>query len=314
MKEIRTTAIISQSIFDNPLVDRRVQSGILHVINYLSTAYGYIKAPISETNLAVNELLSTSYSLKPLSQETLKIFIEKFKRYGLTIEIEGEALVFEPFILQDVEPELRIDHKQIDKSLSEVFALHKPVHLIRRLEETEKTIRDLSKRQIGFLSTSKLHDRREISDKLAEMVERANEHIYIMLAFYQEDISFFANFLGNKVRTASLDLKIIYNPNDPKNRKFIQRLYDLIGTERDFFRVYDSLNLKGTRGKKFIGNLHSKAVMTEKELLVGSANFTARSMYYNIENAIYTNDVVSVKTANTFFLTLWNKLRVASAI
>ncbi|MFX0210370.1 MAG: phospholipase D-like domain-containing protein, partial [Candidatus Hodarchaeota archaeon] len=78
--------------------------------------------------------------------------------------------------------------------------------------------------------------------------------------------------------------------------------------------VYDSLNLKGAQEKKFIGNLHSKAVITEKELLVGSANFTARSMYYNVENAIYTNDMESVKASKSFFLNLWNKLRVASAI
>ena len=315
MKEIRTSIIISQGLCENPLVDRKIQSVLLHILSALSNSYGFDRVPTSEVLDASNRVLKEIGIPELLTQKIFEIYAKKFEDYDLSFQTESNGVTIEPFLLRDSTEEICIDKDKIAKGLSKVFVLHKPTYLLQRLEKANEKISDLSRRQIEFLSTSKMCAKKEISDRLAEMINRAHDHIYIMLAFYQEDVSFFANFLSNRILSGNLDLKIIYNPRDRKNREFIKKLYNLMGqTNREFFRVYQPENVVGLHEGRFIGNLHSKAVVTESELLVGSANLTGLSMYYNIENALYTNDLESVKTANSFFLDLWNKLRPAIAI
>ena len=313
MIELPGTVIISLGVYDSPLIDRRVQSTLLHILSHLTREYGYAIVPISEVMDATNDILHKE-GIPSLSREALNIFLAGFNNYGLQIELVGNTVRLIPFCLKNLEEELHLQEGSIEKSCTEVFNTHKPIYLTKKLREAELCIKGLSSRRIEFLSTSKIHGKKEISDRLAEMIDRAQGNVFIMLAFYQEDVSFFSNFLGNKVLDSDLDLKIIYNPKDKKNREFIRRLRKTLGMDRDFFRIYDPNHLEDEYERKFIGNLHSKAVITETELLVGSANLTGMSMYHNVENAIYTNDGKAVGDAKDFFVDLWDRLRPVYAI
>jgi len=313
LKELNARMIISQGVYNSPLIDRRVQSVLLHIMNYLVNEYGFSTVSIKNIQKIANEILGEE-RLKSLTRKCFEKFIDVFNEYDISKRVSDDVLELEPFLLKNVEPDLIVDENLIEASCSRVYSMCKPTYLMQRLENASKLIADLSTRRVEFLSTSKIHKSKEISDKLAEMIDNAYKHVYMMLAFYQEDVSFLSNFLGNKVRNSKLELKIIYNPKDKKNREFIKQLFTIVRPHQDFSRVYGPKHLKDEYEGKFIGNLHSKAVMTEAELLVGSANLTGMSMYYNVENAIYTNDPESVRSANRFFISLWDKLRPVYAI
>jgi phosphatidylserine/phosphatidylglycerophosphate/cardiolipin synthase-like enzyme len=302
-------------LYNSPEIDRRIQTVLLHVLSALTINYGFRKIDLSEIETTVNTLVTKNFSFGSVSQKQLEAYINKFKNYGLSIEITGKEITTEQFSLQENDPDLAMSEEQIEDILGSVLKLHTPIYLNQQLSQTQEALTQLAQNQVQFLATSKIQNKRDISEKLATMINEAKQHVYIMLAFYEEDVSFLANFLSNKVLNSQLDLRIIYNPKDKKNRDFIRKMHCLMNQQKtDFFRVYHPEYIKDIGEGKFIGNLHSKAVVTENALLVGSANLTAMSLYYNIETALYTNDMKSVEQANEFFVNLWNRLSIVGAI
>lgn len=261
----------------------------------------------------LGEYLSLSMLELEINQNELDRFIKGFTIYGLDYEFESSVIVTNNFELIKDEIELEINYDILIECVKKKYSIYSPTLLVKKIDDLTNQLNDYNSLKIKFLSTSRLFEKQEISKGLSEMITNSKDHIYMMLSFYQEDILFFSDFLVSKILESGIEFKVIYNSNDPKNEEFIRRVMKGIGGDTNFFRSY-SWRLLKTPVKKFVGNLHSKSVITESELLVGSANLTSQSMLSNVENAIYTNHKVSVKVANEFFLSLWNELRSPNAL
>lgn len=314
MIDFSLNSIINQGVYDTPDVDRDIQKIIIYCFYLIMFDYGFLNYGLSDIVNILDEYIGSNNLNLDFSGNYLLKYIEGFKNYGLDVNINAEIINIEPFIINDIENcDLKF-FESLSKIINKKYGLYEPLYFKQLLEDRENRLKELSDLKIEFLCTSRLFEKKEISDKMAEMIKNANDHIYMMLAFYQEDVLFFSDFLITKILNSNIDLKIIYNPNDSKNAEFIKLLYQKFDDEDiDFFRAYGASYLK-RYPRKFVGNLHSKAVITESELLVGSANLTAMSLYHNVENALYTTHNKSVKTANDFFRSLWNELRPINAI
>jgi len=314
VRKINENLIISQNIRKDPKRDRLIQIIILEILNYIHSNYGFTQIRLEDLYKIINKYFILSKIDESINQNEIQEYILGFQNYELTNSVENKIMNTVPFEFIKEDTFFTINYENIKKSTNEMYNLYNPILLKEEIQIQNKKLEEYKNLEISFLSTSRLFEKREISKKLANIINNAENHIYMMLSFYQEDVLFFSDFLINKVLNTGVDLRIIYNPNDIKNEDFIRLLIKGIGLEDlDFFRAYGSLYLKDSK-KKFVGNLHSKTVMTESELLVGSANLTAMSLYHNVENALYTNHQVSVKQANDFFDSLWIKLRPPNAI
>jgi phosphatidylserine/phosphatidylglycerophosphate/cardiolipin synthase-like enzyme len=313
LKEIKSNRLLSLGILNDPFLDRFVQYSVLYTINEIHKLYGFSRIKMDDLYTIINGYFSSSNIKIPFDTNILVKLIPGLSIYGVEVKVDEKIFSFDRFSLENKDVDLRIDEKILLDKISEVYGIYEPTLLIKELQSSQNKVKESEQLKINFLITSKLFEKKEISEKLATMINNANEHVYIMLAFYEQDMLFFSDFLLAKMLTSKIDLKVIYNPNDTKNEEFLERLMKKLGNNTDFFRAYSARYLKNPV-QAFVGNLHSKAIITESELLVGSANLTVMSMYNNVETAIYTNHIESVKTANDFFELLWVKLRSPNAI
>jgi phosphatidylserine/phosphatidylglycerophosphate/cardiolipin synthase-like enzyme len=301
-----------------PQEDRLVQASVLTILEIAGTHFGLPSIQLDDL-VSIMKECAASFPLKCMEVENPDInrYVQHFQtHYHLPTVVDTESRIEIPEFEVICEPGFSTLREKLRSDLVNRWARYDPSRFRQKIQYLEQQLQAAStKGVIQFEMTSGIHRERQIADRIAQMIRQAKKHIYLMLAFYDEDVLFFADFLQAEVERNNADLRIIYSPMSNVNKRLILRLRDHL-PQRDFFRAYSYSYMVSADGSKlpYVGNLHSKSLSTETELLVGSANVTAHALYHNVETALYTNDPKTVESANSFFLDIWKRLRRPDAI
>lgn len=263
---------------------------------------------ISELTSVVEEKLQIIKSQKlNINRITLYNSIQNLSRYPIELEciFKDDSLTFK-FKYSELEldtPEMKcfadeIEVKGIFKGPDYSNIIHKKIDEIEKLSDKLKYYESIETR---FVVTSSLTNKREIWDEATKIISNAVERIYLMIAFYEEDLAFERLIIS--IAKRNIDLKILYRYSEEENLRLVEKLQEEI-QKKNAFRGYAPRFLCD-REMQYIGNLHSKMVLTENFLLVGSANLTANSLKKNEESAIITNDPNAIKAATDQFMEVW---------
>lgn len=172
------------------------------------------------------------------------------------------------------------------------------------INELEKKLKRYKRVENQFLTTSSLKDCKDIWKETTRIISNLESKLYMMIAFYEEDYAF-ERLLKTVINEKKPEVKILYRFGEKDNLNFIRSLKKEIQDGSNFkVKPYNKNHLK-KKQTKYIGNLHSKMILTNDYLLVGSANLTPLSKRKNEESAILTNDEKLVKEATSHFLEIW---------
>ncbi|NAS88126.1 hypothetical protein C4E24_00045 [ANME-1 cluster archaeon AG-394-G21] len=149
-----------------------------------------------------------------------------------------------------------------------------------------------------FVQTSPNLGVTEIKEKIREMINNANERIWICSRFITE---FWTDIMNLKREKSNLDVKIItlpkaeaYNKYKGDGRKFVHPAFDA---------------LQRLLGKDFITEplLHARLYILDNEVLVSSADITPEQLEKEYNAGILTRDEETVEDAIKFFENIWNE-------
>jgi phosphatidylserine/phosphatidylglycerophosphate/cardiolipin synthase-like enzyme len=100
-----------------------------------------------------------------------------------------------------------------------------------------------------------------------------------------------------------LDVRIIYRSESADNPEFVEDIKKSFPNKK-IIKEYTFKKCIIKDGR-YIGNLHSKMIINENSILVGSANLSQLSLLSNEESGIYTNHPDIVEKARLHYLKIW---------
>jgi len=149
-----------------------------------------------------------------------------------------------------------------------------------------------------FLQTSPNLGVTEIKEKIREMINNANERIWICSRFITE---FWTDIMNLKREKPNLDVKVITHPIKGKmkqkyegeGKKFVEPAFDA---------------LQRLLGKDFKPEplLHARLYIADNEVLISSADITSEQLEKEFNAGIWTRDKETVEEAIKFFENIWN--------
>ncbi len=305
MKSSSLLAILDGS--RSPQVSKTIQKVLLAVAEEFTEDYGVKSVPLRAFSDIVNETLSGS-SVTPLADEDLRFYLAEL---GKRLSAKST-----PLFLEDARVGLRhvdiewddFDPGDVRRRIHERYPI-RPEAMRERLHELEDRSQRLAQRTLQLRFTSPIVNAAEIYDAISKIINSAKTRLYIMIAFFGDELKFFPEFVAAVANVSDLDVRVlIRDPGSdaPANRELATRLRGQF-VDRDVVRIYggDYAVSGGAR----IGNLHSKMMLSEQYLLVGSANLTTRSLGTNEESAVFTNDPELVQRAYDHFRLVWNQFK-----
>jgi hypothetical protein len=246
----------------------------------------------------INEVLSEN-GLELMDEKELDERCRQLSMYfpdqPTGFKINGEVLKF---------PEIRVDWDDFDqeavKDKVKTRMPFDPLLLRKKIHSVSKDLEERLLRKTDFLMTNSLSMEKSIQERFRVVLREVSEYLYICVAFGEDDIPFFWDFLSDVVKRGNIEFKMLYRARNKKNREIVASLAEQLEGLGNF-REYSRERLRSTYEVPYIGNLHSKMIVTEKYLLVGSANVTKQSLEYNLETAIGTNDPDLIHVAKSAF-------------
>ncbi|KAF5432349.1 PLD-like domain-containing protein [Candidatus Methanophagaceae archaeon] len=149
-----------------------------------------------------------------------------------------------------------------------------------------------------FIQTSPNLGATEIKEKISEMLNNANERIWICSRFITE---FWTDIMNLKREKPKLDVKIITLPKAEAHNKYK-------GTGRKFVQpAFDAL--QRLLGNDFITEplLHARLYIVDNEVLVSSADISSEQLEKEFNAGIWTRDEETVEAALKFFENIWKE-------
>ncbi|MHA1439604.1 MAG: phospholipase D-like domain-containing protein [Promethearchaeota archaeon] len=304
----------------SPKLDREIQKSFFLIINHILNNYGFVRIKILDVLYILNQIIQKKFNLQSLSESELLFLVNFYNQY-FSIEHIGNNLIIK--VINDINIK---DYKIIEENdeivvlCKAIYDLYRPFFLNKKIEKLQKKINELTKikkelknlSQIEYLTTDSIRDKREISEKIAELIQNSDKFIYLTVSYYDADIFYFANLIEEKLKRENLqnkklDFKILYRPREANNKDLIINLKNKLNPLGyfNFYKAFDFKNLIESLKGKFIGNLHSKDIITDRGILIGSANVTQYSLAHNFETAIFTNNLKIIQKANSIFNDIW---------
>jgi len=149
-----------------------------------------------------------------------------------------------------------------------------------------------------FVQTSPNLGVTEIKEKIHEMLNNANERIWICSRFITE---FWADIIKLKHEKPNLDVKIITLPKDEAYNKYK-------GEGRKFVHpAFDTLQRLLRKDFKPEPLLHARLYIVDNEVLVSSADITSEQLEKEFNAGIWTRDKETVEDAIKFFENIWTE-------
>ena len=150
-----------------------------------------------------------------------------------------------------------------------------------------------------FIQTSPNLGVTEIKEKIREMLNNANERVWICSRFITE---FWADIIKLKREKTNLDVKVIIHPikgkmkqkYEEEGKKFVEPAFDA---------------LQRLLGKDFKPEplLHARLYIVDNEVLISSADITSEQLEKEFNAGIWTRDKETVKEAIKFFENIWKE-------
>ena len=171
------------------------------------------------------------------------------------------------------------------------------------LEEVEwkkmLTKQKLERTKPTFVQTSPNLGVMEIKEKIQEMLNSANERIWICSRFITE---FWTDIIKLKQEKPQLDVRIVTHPVTGKNKARYE------GDGKKFVvPAFDAL--QRLLGKNFRTQplLHARLYVVDDEVLIASADITSEQLEKEFNAGIWTRDKETVEEAVIFFENLWKE-------
>lgn len=231
-----------------------------------------------------------------------------FRLDGPTVSLLPGATQISWSKLPDV---LETVHLTMGAAMQEAYDAEIPDQLLAERSRMEEELR-LAKTtgESDLLVTCGILGIEEIRQALEDLITNAGARLYFLVAYYEENVDFLAAYIAERVLHARLDLRVIYRPGDAQNRRLILKLQQRLGSsgQADFFRAYDPKFLDESMKSRLanVGRLHAKMALSERELIIGSANLTHLALNHNLEVAIRTRRPQLLAIATSLFERLWD--------
>ncbi len=196
-------------------------------------------------------------------------------------------------------------------TVSAVHSAELPDMLLSEKAELEEQLRIArSTAESDLLVTCGILGLDEIRQALEELITNANSRLYFAVAYYEENVDFLASYIAERVLRNRLDFRVMYRPRDAQNRRLILKLQQRLAASgyTDFFRAYDPRWLDGELRNRLgsVGHLHAKMALSEREIIVGSANLTHLALNQNLELAVRTKEPRLLAISTSLFERLWD--------
>lgn len=283
-----------------------IQKVVLALAEELSGRYGAMNVPLPLFFQWVNEMLIQT-GVRELTGEQLENYLVSINKAWLDqpkpFRARGDTLELESIIIE-------WDDGFDSTSIQQFVQLKCPIvperHL-ERIKQLRKIEKERETEELKFLVTSPLRSKSEIYDHISTLIRCCQKRLYIMVAFYDDELDFFTSFLTEVAKLKNLDLKIIIrDPERTKNNdQFISDILTKL-PDRESLRIFSRFSIVGMVENP--GYLHSKMMVTENAVMVGSANLTKLSLKKNEESAIYSNSTNIIEQATNHFLLVWDRL------
>lgn len=171
------------------------------------------------------------------------------------------------------------------------------------LEEVEwkemLTTQKLELTKPTFIQTSPNLGVTEIKEKIREMLNNANERIWICSRFITE---FWTDIITLKRDKPDLDVRIVTHPVTGKNKARYE------GDGKKFVEpAFSALQRLLGKNLKTQPLLHARLYLVDNEVLIASADITSEQLEKEFNAGIWTRDKATVEAAVKFFENLWNE-------
>lgn len=332
--EIGLNHIKKNRLFDNIFIERtrpdsdcEFQFCVFSILSLASEKFGFSWISFGDmVSILQNVLQNTEWmcSQKNIEQILKKYLIEVL---GMKLSKTDRLHIKLPYIVK-LKPEIFMIKKfeELHNNCLKVFAEKFPYPQFKDniIQSLKEKIDQLSLFQSKKYYSIKFHatkgfgkERDDIYTAILDMLEQAKKSVKFMIAYYSEDLKALARLLGLKAAEGVQVNIILRWAEDSKeeNKKLIEeifRTFNLKGSGWENFRYalypkFEDLNMRKMR----VTNLHAKMLIIDyRKLLIGSANITIPSLCRNIEVAITTTHLPTVKEAERFFEEVWNSLEI----
>lgn len=205
---------------------------------------------------------------------------------------------------------------EISEYISNKYFYEIPVELNNSICELKKKIANYEQEyDISYLTTNPLDGSIDISKKIGEIIQKCDKFLFFSIPYYDYEINFLINLLDEKLHKQKilnnpLDFRVLYR-DDESAKKFVMelaiKLQDIYpsGFWKKFNRQFLVKRVTPNEFKR-IGNLHSKMIISEIGVLIGSANLTNNSLISNYETAFFTNKPQIIQVAKENFENVWS--------
>jgi hypothetical protein len=150
-----------------------------------------------------------------------------------------------------------------------------------------------------FVQTSPTLALTEIKDKIREMLNNANERIWICSRFITE---FWTDIITFKREKPHLDVRIVTHPITGQNKARYE------GAGKKFVDpAFSALQRLLGKNLKTQPLLHARLYIVDNEVLVASADITSEQLEKEFNAGIWTRDKETVEAAASFFENLLNE-------
>lgn len=307
----------------SPRIDREIQKFVFLVVDQILKNYGYLKIKIDEFLVILNQVIKSKLNITIITKDELIFIFDNHQNFFFIEKFNGIDIlcIKKFFIINDFNDD---DHlkKQILGNCKDVFYFYEPIYLKEKVEHLKQKVNDLEQvNEIEYLVTNALINEIQISTKIGDLIQNSKEFIYLSLSYYETDVLYLANLLEEKLKKEALldknfNFKILYRPREANNKNFILSLKKKLVPlgYSNFYKAFDRKHLKQKKNKRYVGNLHSKTLITDIGILVGSANVTQYSLVHNFESAIYTNNPRVIERAIIVFNQFWEVFEYPSII
>ncbi|HGE70601.1 TPA: hypothetical protein ENX78_07185 [Candidatus Poribacteria bacterium] len=318
------------NIFDEqsrPDADCQFQFCVLSIISIASKQFGFPWLNLRELVSIVEYVLNDAEWLP--KGEKLEFIAAEYLNSNLKLAVSTEngVKISFPCVVKLKKELLQIKKfKKIYEKCLEIFTQKYPYpsfkdDIIKNLMEKITDLSNLQQNkdyQIRFHATKGFGRKRDdIYSTILDMLDQAKYSVECMIAYYSEDLKALARILGLKAYEG-VQVKVILRwAEDSKevNKKLIEEIFRTInikqsGWENFKYALYPIFK-KSVGIQSSVANLHAKMFIIDKSrLLISSANVTVPSLRKNIEVAISTTNIDTVKEADRFFDEIWNSLEV----
>ena len=333
--EINLNHIRRNRIFDHIFIERtrpdsdsEFQFCIFSILSIASEKFGFSWINFRDMVFILKNVLQDAEWM-PSSHEEIEQALKNYLTEALRIKIsEDNGLRIRlPYIVK-LKPEIFKIKKfeELYNKCLRVFAEKFPYpqfkdYIIQCLrEKIDQFSLVQSKRyySIKFHATKGFGEERDdIYAVILDMLEQAKKSVKFMIAYYSEDLKALARLLGLKA-SEGIQVNIILRwaeDSKEENRKLIEEIFRTLNLKGNgwqnfnyaLYPKFKDLNI----GKIPATNLHAKMLIIDDcKLLIGSANITIPSLRKNIEVAITTTHLPTVKEAERFFEEIWSSLEI----